>query len=282
MMKNEHFILQGHRGCTGYYPENSIEGFIYALEIGVNALEIDVVVSKDNQLIVSHDPFFRSDICLDPYGNRISKKEEKQHNIYAKTIVEIKKYTCINNPLHTDQISLTHTKPTLLELINSLKQYCEEKKIKLPRLTIEIKSNKNWEGQFQPNIKNYVSLINQFDKSWLSGFDVLYHSFDIRILRGLSKIGYTKLDFLIEENNFDITNFLSSMDFKLSGLGIYYKLINKEIISALELEKLTLSAWTVNSVIDLKKLLELGISNIITDYPIMAKEVLEEFGIVIV
>ena len=47
--------IQGHRGCRGLYPENTINGFIKAYDLGVNTLEMDVVISKDSQVIISHE-----------------------------------------------------------------------------------------------------------------------------------------------------------------------------------------------------------------------------------
>src|SRR4028118_1660321 len=71
------FDWQGHRGARGLLPENSIPAFKKALDLGVNTLELDVVVSKDKQIVVSHEPFFSAEICLLPNGEEISKKEQK-------------------------------------------------------------------------------------------------------------------------------------------------------------------------------------------------------------
>jgi glycerophosphoryl diester phosphodiesterase len=52
------FDLQGHRGCRGLRPENTLPAFFHALDIGVNTLELDVVITKDKQVIVSHEAYF--------------------------------------------------------------------------------------------------------------------------------------------------------------------------------------------------------------------------------
>ena len=61
--------IQGHRGCRGLMPENTLPAFQKALELGVTTLEMDLVISKDHQVVVSHEPFFRAGIALDPDGN---------------------------------------------------------------------------------------------------------------------------------------------------------------------------------------------------------------------
>jgi len=53
-MAKEEIDIQGHRGCRGLLPENTIPAFIHALDLGVNTLELDVVVTKDKVVLVSH------------------------------------------------------------------------------------------------------------------------------------------------------------------------------------------------------------------------------------
>src|SRR3954453_18671997 len=76
------FDIEGHRGARGLVPENTIQSFLKALEFGVNTLELDVIVSKDNQLVVSHEPWFSSVISLDQNGKPIPAEKEKEYNLY--------------------------------------------------------------------------------------------------------------------------------------------------------------------------------------------------------
>ena len=75
------FDLQGHRGARGMYPENSIPGFIYAIDQGVNTLELDLCVTKDHQLVVSHEPVISAEICFDTTENAIPDSLQMEYNI---------------------------------------------------------------------------------------------------------------------------------------------------------------------------------------------------------
>ena len=87
--EGKYLDIQGHRGMRGLYPENSILGFIKALELGVNTLELDIVMSADSQLVVSHESFISSAICRYPKGGQIPKSIEKELNIYhSSTFIE--------------------------------------------------------------------------------------------------------------------------------------------------------------------------------------------------
>jgi glycerophosphoryl diester phosphodiesterase len=105
--------IQGHRGARGILPENSIPGFLAALDSGATTIEIDVVVSKDGLIVVSHEPYMNHDICLDREGNRINKSEGKEHNIYQYNYDEIKKFDCgsIGNPNFPEQLKIKVSKP---------------------------------------------------------------------------------------------------------------------------------------------------------------------------
>ncbi len=54
--------LQGHRGARGLFPENTLGGFAGALAIGVDVLEMDVGLTADGQVVVTHDPSLNPDI----------------------------------------------------------------------------------------------------------------------------------------------------------------------------------------------------------------------------
>ena len=86
------FDYQGHRGCRGLMPENTIPAFLKAIELHVTTLEIDVVITKDKQVIISHEPFFNHEITTKPDGSFIDEKDEQTYNIYKMTFAETKRY----------------------------------------------------------------------------------------------------------------------------------------------------------------------------------------------
>ena len=87
----EAFDKQGHRGCRGLMPENTIPAMLNALGLGVNTLEMDISISKDKKVFLSHEPFFNHEITTTPNGEYIAEKDEKQYNLYAMDYAEIVK-----------------------------------------------------------------------------------------------------------------------------------------------------------------------------------------------
>src|SRR3954471_9017628 len=83
------FDWQGHRGCRGLMPENTIPAMLHAVDLGVSTLEMDAIITKDSQVILSHEPFLNHEITTKPDGTYVNESEERQLNMYQLTYDEI-------------------------------------------------------------------------------------------------------------------------------------------------------------------------------------------------
>ena len=92
MTHTEPVLVQGHRGARAYRPENTLSAFQYALEIGVDVLELDLAVTRDGVLVVSHDPHVSHARCqaiAEPAAS-----SESRFTIRALTLDELKHVDC--------------------------------------------------------------------------------------------------------------------------------------------------------------------------------------------
>ena len=149
--------IQGHRGCRGLLPENSIIAFEKAIELGVHTLELDVVISKDHQVVVSHEPFMNHEIALDLQGNPIPESEEKNYNLYQMTYDSIRLYDCgtKKHPRFPTQQKLKVVKPLLDDVI----QMVEVKTGNKIAYNIEIKRKPSYDGIYAPKVDEFVRLV---------------------------------------------------------------------------------------------------------------------------
>ena len=85
------FDIQGKAGARGIMPENTIEGMLKALDLGVTTLEMDAVISKDKKVVLSQEPYFNNEISLMPNGKPISLKDQKKYNIYKMDYERLKR-----------------------------------------------------------------------------------------------------------------------------------------------------------------------------------------------
>ena len=271
------FDLQGHRGYRGLYPENSIQGFIKSLEIGVNTLELDVIISRDNKVVVSHEPWMSYHICLDSIGNKISD-DKKKYNLYEMDYNDIRKFDCgiIGNDNFPYQINVSTFKPTLNYTFEVLENYVKENFMPLPNYNIEIKSTEKSDLIFHPTPKDFSDLV----LSVIDIFDlkdrVTIQSFDFRVLKYLkNQYPSFKISMLVNEN-YNFSNIFDDLGFYPDIYSPNFKNLTYEIVKKVQKKKIQVIPWTVNSNDDIAKILELGVDGIISDYPDRVKYLLNE------
>src|SRR5829696_9647476 len=86
------FDKEGHRGCRGLMPENTIPAMLKAIDLDVTTLEMDLNVSADKQVVVSHDPYFNEKITTTPEGKSLTKAEAVTRLLYSMRYDSIRKY----------------------------------------------------------------------------------------------------------------------------------------------------------------------------------------------
>src|SRR5687768_8685007 len=116
------FDKEGHRGCRGLMPENTLPAMLAALDMHVTTLEMDVVVTKDKQVILSHEPFFNHEITTKPSGEFVNEQEEKGLNIFKMNFAETQHYDVglKPHPRFPRQQRLKAKKPLLSEVIDNV------------------------------------------------------------------------------------------------------------------------------------------------------------------
>ena len=256
--------IQGHRGCRGLLPENTLPAFLKAIELGVNTLELDVAVSKDNIVVVSHEPFMSRTICLDIEGNNIPKSDDKKYNLYQMTFDSIKQFDC-GLKIHSrfpEQEKMKVYKPSLDEVIKAAKNLKSDIKF-----NIEIKAKPKYDGVYTPKPKEFVTLVldvvNKNDVFTQSNLQ----SFDLRILEEIKvQSPKMKVALLVDENE-KIDQKLSKLSYKPEIISPYFELLSKEIVENYQKENFQIIPWTINEVEDMQKMLDFEVDGIITDYP---------------
>ena len=267
--------LQGHRGMRGLFPENSILGFLKALELGVNTLELDIVMSGDTQLVVSHEPFISSAICQYPGGKQIPKEMEKELNMYHMTYQEIKAFDCgslFNNDFLLQEKSRV-SKPLLTEVLDTVEQVATAKG-QLIHYNIELKSELALEGIYHPEVAVFCQVAYQAINDQVDWRRITIQSFDFRILRYFNK-HYPEVQLaLLIENELSWELNIDSLGFKPEIYSCDYALLSAETINELQKENMKVIPWTVNDSIDMRQLIHWGVNGLITDYPNIALQIL--------
>lgn len=263
--------IQGHRGARGLLPENSIPAFIYAAELGVTTLELDVVVSADSKLVVSHEPWMSSKICSHPDGTAVAKDEEMKLNLYKMTYEEIKKYDCgkRGNRLFPQQKKLEVFKPLLSEVIDPIEKLSGQKKRKPIHYNIEMKSMPAGDGRYHPAPSDFARLLLQEIKKHRIQKRVIVQSFDVRTLKEMDRLDKKiRLALLADSGGF--AAHLTMLGFDPAIYSPNYRMVSMALIKHAHDRNILVIPWTVNDSAEMKKLIDWGVDGIITDYPDLA------------
>ena len=270
-LNNYAFDLQGHRGARGLAPENSLPAFEKALSLGVNTLELDVVISKDNQVVVSHEPWMNHQICLTPEGKSINAEKEKELNLYQMDYQQIKKYDCGSKAYSDfpDQEKQATYKPKLIEVIKLVQSFNQQQN-ETVHLNIEIKSLPEGDKVFHPLPKEFVDLVvDVLETSKFPKENYNLQSFDFRILKKIHQ-NYPDIHLAALVYQSDMEASLNKLGFEPDIYSPYFPLINPELVKTAHQKNMKMIPWTVNTRESMLYLLELGVDGIITDYPDLA------------
>ena len=272
------FQFQGHRGARGLLPENTIPSFLKSLALGIHTLELDVVISQDKQVVVSHEPWFNPDICSLPDGTPVTPGNAHLHLIYQMPYEEVKKFDCgkRGNPKFKQQIPQPAYKPLLKEVIEAADEYAKQHHQPLPTFNIEIKTEHEaaGDGLYQPPPTEFVKLVHEIIELTGTETRVIVQSFDVRILKVYKKLyPNITLSYLISHPA-TVTSKLKLLGFTPNIYATNYMITSTGIIEQVHNRGMKIFVWTVNDKLSMVRLINMGVDGIITDYPNLAAELL--------
>lgn len=256
--------VQGHRGCRGLMPENTLEAFTKAITLGVDTLELDVAVSKDNIVVVSHEPFMSSAICLDKDGNEIPKHLEEAFNLYKMEFDDIRQFDCGSkfHPRFPKQKKLKTYKPSL----DAVFKLARNKNLSI-KFSIEIKAKPEYDEVYTPIPKDFVALVLKVVTANNAFKTTSLQSFDLRILEEIKQQAPKMQVALLVDEDEDIWSKISRLSFSPEIVSPYYKLLDAKIITDLQVKKFKVIPWTINEFNNLQQMIDFKVDGIITDYP---------------
>ncbi|RAK63256.1 glycerophosphodiester phosphodiesterase family protein [Hymenobacter edaphi] len=272
-------LIYGHRGCRGLRPENTLPAFLHALEWGVDGLELDVIVSADNEVVVSHEPWLNAACCTAPDGALLTPEAGRAFNLFRLPYATIRRCDCgrRRHPGFPEQQPEPAYKPKLAEVLEAVAARCATLGRPVPRFSIELKSIPEADGLYQPAPPQFVALVEQViaDAQCLLPLPLrlLLMSFDHRVVQVARAVSAHPVCLLIEDT-LPIAEHIRRLGFVPDVLGPDYHLLDEELLRFCREARLPIVAWTVNEPEAIKYVAQLGVHGITTDYPDRARTLL--------
>ena len=310
------FDLQAHRGGRDARAENTLYAFAYAMELGVTTLEMDMQLTKDGRLVISHNPVMNWMLAKGPDGQYAPKQGAP--DIRTMTLVEVQQYDLgVMNPaaggyydLHgKTQIATPGAQiPTLEQVFELANAYGNKKVI----FNIETKSYADPEDPYYANSPDpdvFVEKVYEVVKKYNMQNRVTIQSFDWRTLKAMKAIApeLTLVALSSEQPSWGKSGMYLRIGEKapsphLGGLNIndfkgdyvkaakeigadvvspYFKELSPDLIDEAHALGMKVVPWTVNSPKDMEMLLAMGVDGIISDQPWVLRDVLIKKGIAV-
>ncbi len=263
-------LVHGHRGSRATRPENTIPAFEFAIQHGADVLELDLAVTKDNALVVSHSPFITPDypgerVCIGP--------ETPPHTaIRMLTLAQVEQYDCGARTLVNfhEQVAVPGTKiPTFDQVLDLAPQGNFEFNVETKSFPIH--------PELTPTPEEFVKMIDDAVKRHHLQSRVILQSFDFRTLVAMKNLDPSiRLSALIGDPRGDgmmgITD--HDKDFvsigKKTGAQIIspaFEMVSQENVAAAHAAGLQVIPWTPDKPEDWQKMADANVDAIITDDP---------------
>ncbi|MCL1674631.1 glycerophosphodiester phosphodiesterase family protein [Elizabethkingia meningoseptica] len=296
LLPAQFFDKQAHRGGKSLYPENTIPAMKNALKKNITTLEMDLAITKDKKVILSHDSFLSPELVTKSDGTYIPKDSGFYYKIYDMPYAKIQTFDVgmkkLNN--YPDQKKIKVQKPLFSGVIDACELYSRELKRPLPFYNIETKTRPFSDNIFHPEPQEFVDLMMKIILEKGIQERVIIQSFDPRTLEIIHK-QYPKImtALLVEKvddkkivqqrshfENIPIEKFklypnhlngvAGDMKFLSFTPTIYspdHTLVTPELVKECHALGMKVIPWTVNSKERLQQLKTMGIDGIISDDP---------------
>jgi glycerophosphoryl diester phosphodiesterase len=296
------FDLQGHRGARGLAPENTLAAFARALALGVTTLELDTLVTADGVVVVSHDARLNPELTRDAQGRWL---EAAGPALFALRLEELQRYdvgrarpgspTALHFP---EQAGVDGERvPTLAEVLALVRRSGNA----TVRLNVETKIDPRF-PELSPGPETFAEAVIAVLRAAGVERRATLQSFDWRTLRHAARIAPELGRVCLTIQQGDEDNVQAGRDgapVTLAGLDVddfggslprlvraasgtawspFYRDLEATRLAEAHALGLPVVVWTVNDPSEMRRLLDLGVDGIITDYPDRLRAVLAARG----
>ncbi len=257
--------VHGHRGARAVFPENTIAGFQYAIDAGVDYIELDVLVTRDDVLVACHDPALKRRRCTGPPGTRVVRE---------MTFAELREFDCgsrKNRRFRRQETVPGARIPTLDEV------FALARRRPAFRFNVEVKSFPERRG-YTPPAGAYAAMLVAAIRKHRLAHRLQVQSFDPEILLEVRRIApelpLAALSEAVRGNFVAIAGQCGA-----SSIGPYHRLVTRRRVEQAHEAGIQVVPWTANRPVDWARLIRAGVDGIITDDPARLIAYLQEKGL---
>ncbi|MBK9167880.1 MAG: glycerophosphodiester phosphodiesterase [Bryobacterales bacterium] len=245
-------LVHGHRGARALRPENTLPAFEYAIAAGADVLELDLAVTKDDVLVVSHDTTINRTICQGP--------ADLPRHIRELTLAQVRQFDCgsLRHPDYPRQEAVPGARiPTLDEVFALAGRgtfgFNVETKVSRER------------PELGPTPERYAELVLEGVRRHKLENRVILQSFDFRTLQAMDRLAPEIRLAALTPARRDFVAVARSAN--ASIISPEHRLVTPERVREAQRARLQVIPWTANDPADWDRLIDARVDAIITDDP---------------
>ena len=275
--------VQAHRGGMGLFPEESLEAMLHSVDLGVNTLEMDLCVTKDKQVILSHDKYFSHRVTTRPDGTPVLEGQPREY-IWHMPYDSVAKYDVgiRGNAEMPEQQPVATPKRKLVEVVTAVEAYTKKHQLTPMNYNIEIKCDPNYDGGIEgrdwPEYHEFVDICIAVLDSLGLGDRLIIQTFDTRSLNYLNETypGH-HLSYLVGGGAGTYEQFMGRLNFTPEWLSPAWQIMDKEMVDRAHADGMKIVTWTVDDKEQMRKVIDMGVEAVISNYPNRLLEVVNEY-----
>jgi glycerophosphoryl diester phosphodiesterase len=261
--------VQGHRGCRGLLPENTLPAFRRAMELGVDTLELDCGITKDGIVVVHHDRRLNPDVARGPDGKWVSAPAP---TLYSLTFAELQRY------------DVGRIRPGS-EYAKRFPHQQGMDGVRIPRLADLFAMTRgtavgfNIETKLLPTHAGETAGPGEFARAFMreirsAGARATIQSFDYRTLKIVEKEAPEIETVYLSEITDAVPEKVHAAGAKIWSPDFHA--ITPHVMREVRRLGLRVVVWTPNEPADIEQMIDAGVDGIISDYPERVIEVLRK------
>ncbi len=265
--------MHGHRGARGLAPENTWPAFEAAIRTGMTAIELDVHLTADSEIIIHHDPYTNPGQCTKRDGKRIGRVR-----IARMLAAELKTFDCGAQTDHKFPGQIASPGALLLTLRDffvTLREFESiDQRAAQVKINIDVKFPPG-KPPSEPELTHFARLIFETVQKANMGTRVMVQSFEKRMSPVMKQAApeiptavlFPRKHWSSGHEQWSKHMIKTALEMQANIVAPYRRDTNAQLIKLAHAKGLKVIAWTINDPDEMRGLIRMGIDGIISDYP---------------